>query len=80
MFNIFLVEDDPVISGAIKSHLEARGDTGYNGRTDKKATGLGLYLSKRVTDKLGHGLSVSSSQSGTTVKIDLSRRDIDLRG
>lgn len=23
MFNIFLIEDDPVISGAIKSHLEA---------------------------------------------------------
>lgn len=55
-----------------------KGYTGYNGRSDKKATGLGLYLSKRIADKLGHGLSISSSQSGTTVKIDLSRKEIDI--
>ncbi|MGN0494212.1 MAG: sensor histidine kinase [Acutalibacteraceae bacterium] len=55
-----------------------KGYTGCNGRTDKKATGLGLYLSKRITDKLGHGLSVSSSQNGTTVKIDLSRKKISI--
>lgn len=55
-----------------------KGYTGYNGRSDKKATGLGLYLSKRIADKLGHGLSISSTQSGTTVKIDLSRKEIDI--
>ena len=29
------------------------GYTGLNGRRDKRATGLGLYLSKRVLDQLG---------------------------
>ena len=28
--------------------------TGYNGRMDKKASGLGLYLCKGVCEKLGH--------------------------
>lgn len=31
-----------------------KGFTGYNGRTDKKSTGIGLYLCKQIMDKLGH--------------------------
>lgn len=31
-----------------------KGFTGYNGRADKKATGLGLYLCKQAADKLAH--------------------------
>ena len=34
-----------------------KGFTGYNGRMDKKASGLGLYLCKGVCEKLGHGIS-----------------------
>ena len=34
-----------------------KGFTGYNGRTDKKATGLGLYLCKNILDKLSHLLN-----------------------
>ncbi len=37
-----------------------RGFTGYNGRMDKKSTGIGLYLCKKITYKLGHTLEVSS--------------------
>ena len=37
-----------------------KGFTGYNGRSDKKASGIGLYLCKRVCDRLGHELSVES--------------------
>ncbi|MBE6022881.1 MAG: HAMP domain-containing histidine kinase [Cellulosilyticum sp.] len=37
-----------------------RGFTGYNGRMDKKSTGIGLYLCKKITGKLGHTLEVSS--------------------
>ncbi|WRS28298.1 sensor histidine kinase [Oscillospiraceae bacterium MB08-C2-2] len=38
-----------------------RGFTGYNGRMDKSSTGIGLYLCKRVTDRLGISLTVSSA-------------------
>lgn len=37
-----------------------KGYTGYNGRMDKKSTGLGLYLCKTAADKLNHGLSAES--------------------
>lgn len=56
-----------------------KGYTGYNGRTDKKSTGLGLYLCKRITDKLGHKLTVYSKEGeGTTVKIKLSRPTLEI--
>ncbi|MEG0077227.1 sensor histidine kinase [Anaerorhabdus sp.] len=49
-----------------------KGFTGYNGRTDKKSTGIGLYLCKSVCDKLGHTIKIESSISeGTIVKIGL---------
>lgn len=50
-----------------------KGFTGYNGREDKKSTGIGLYLCRRVCGSLGHGISISSRQGrGTTVRLDLS--------
>ncbi len=50
-----------------------KGFTGYNGRADKKSTGLGLYLCKLAADKLSHRLSVKSEVGkGTEVSIDLS--------
>ena len=39
-----------------------KGFTGYNGRSDKKASGIGLYLCKRVCDRLGHGISIASAR------------------
>lgn len=49
-----------------------RGFTGYNGRADKKSTGIGLYLCKRALDMLGHGLRLESAPgAGTRVYIDL---------
>lgn len=53
--------------------------TGLAGRSDHRASGLGLYLCKRVCDNLGHGIAVESEPGkGTTVRIDLSRRDIPI--
>ncbi len=47
-----------------------KGFTGDNGRTDKKSTGLGLYLCKRILKNLGWSLSVRSVVGeGTTVCI-----------
>ena len=49
-----------------------KGFTGYNGRADKKSTGLGLYLCKKAADRLSHGLTVQSEPgAGTTVFLDL---------
>lgn len=52
-----------------------RGFTGYNGRMDKKSTGIGLYLCRRAFHKISHTVTLSSKVGvGTTVSIDLSRR------
>lgn len=49
-----------------------KGYTGYNGRRDKKASGIGLYLCKRICEKLGVEIRVISQlDCGTTVFIDL---------
>lgn len=53
-----------------------KGYTGLNGRADKKASGIGLYLCRRICKKLGHTISIESqSARGTTVRIDLSARE-----
>lgn len=50
-----------------------RGFTGFNGRLNRKSTGLGLYLSKSILDKLSHKINITSEVGmGTTVKIDFS--------
>lgn len=49
-----------------------KGYTGYNGRLDKKSTGIGLYLSRKAADKLGHRLTASSEPGkGSRFVIDL---------
>ena len=49
-----------------------KGYTGCNGRTDKKASGLGLYLCKRICKNLGIGISISSEVDyGTCVYLSL---------
>ena len=54
------------------------GYTGLNGRRDKHATGLGLYLSKRVLEKLGHGIRIESQVGrGTRVTVSLAREAVD---
>jgi len=56
-----------------------RGYTGNNGRTDKKATGIGLYLCKRICKALGHGIEMRSGEGGTEVLIDLNENKVDTR-
>ena len=54
-----------------------QGFTGHNGRTDKRASGLGLYLCRRICRNLGHSIAVESEPGkGTVVKLDLSRKKI----
>ena len=55
-----------------------QGYTGLNGRRDKHATGLGLYLCKRALDRLGHTITVESQVGrGTRMTVHLARETID---
>ena len=47
------------------------------GRNDKKASGLGLYLCKNIFNQLGHWISIESKvNQGTTVCLDFSKKEI----
>ena len=51
------------------------GFTGYNGRMDKKSTGIGLYLCKQISDRLGYTIQVSSTVGvGTKFTLCLARK------
>lgn len=51
-----------------------QGYTGYNGRGDKRATGLGLYLCRLTLNRLGHTIRLTSVPGqGTTAAIGLGR-------
>ncbi len=55
------------------------GYTGFNGRTDKSSSGIGLYLCRRICNNLGHGITATSTVDvGTTIDIDLSKRKIEI--
>ena len=54
-----------------------RGFTGFQGRNDKKASGLGLYLCKNIFNQLGHLISIESTiGKGTTVCLDFTKKEI----
>lgn len=56
-----------------------KGYTGYNGRADKKSTGLGLYLSRKAADKLSHRIFAQSQVGkGSTFYIDLNADNIEI--
>ncbi len=70
-----LVQDDGVgIAAEDLPRIFERGFTGYNGRMDKRATGIGLYLSQEICRKLGHTITVESELGkGTRVTVGLAR-------
>ena len=55
-----------------------KGYTGYNGRKDKKASGLGLYLCRRICENLGHGIQAASDpEKGTVIRLELGRKKLE---
>ena len=78
--NVLVIEDTGI--GIWQEDLPRvfeKGFTGYNGRTDKKSTGIGLYLCKSIVDKLNHRIYISSEVSkGTKIFLNLNRDDFRL--
>ena len=82
--DIFIEDETLIIKdtgiGIQKSDLSRvfeRGFSGFNGRVDQKASGLGLYLSREIAQKLGHELSLSSQLGkGTVVRIGLNQKTL----
>ena len=55
------------------------GYTGFNGRSDKRASGIGLYLCRRICVRLGHTIRASSVPGeGTVIRIDLNQKALEV--
>ncbi len=55
-----------------------KGYTGYNGRADKKSTGIGLYLCRQILNRLSHSIEIESEVGkGTKVKIKLEAQKVE---
>ncbi|MGN0998142.1 MAG: sensor histidine kinase [Faecousia sp.] len=55
------------------------GYTGCNGRTDQKASGIGLYLCKRICRNLGHSISATSVPGeGTVIRMDMEQAKLEV--
>lgn len=77
--HVFIEEDEKSIQlhikdsgiGIAKSDIERvfdKGFTGENGRNRTKSTGMGLYVSKKIANKLSHDISIESEKGkGTDV-------------
>lgn len=56
------------------------GYTGQNGRAGRNSTGIGLALCRQAIEMLGHGMTITSTPGkGTQVRLDLERRELDVR-
>lgn len=55
-----------------------KGYTGFNGREDKKATGLGLHMCEAIAQRLGMEMKISSTvNQGTTMSIKMKQIDYE---
>lgn len=55
-----------------------KGYTGCNGRKSKRASGIGLYLCKRICSNLGHVITAESLPGcGTAVRIKMDQRNME---
>ncbi len=53
-----------------------KGYTGYNGHADKRSTGIGLYLCRKIMRKLSHEITIESEIGvGTKVHLEMRSRD-----
>ena len=73
-----VIEDTGIgIDPADLPRIWERGFTGDNGRTDKSATGIGLYLCREICRKLSHMITIESEPGvGTKVCIRMDEANI----
>lgn len=71
--HVLVIEDTGIgISASDLNRVFEKGYTGMNGRSDKTASGLGLYLCKNILDMLNHKITIESSVGkGTRVILNL---------
>ena len=77
---VLCIEDTGIgISEEDLPRIFENGYTGFNGREDKRASGIGLYLCKRIADNLGHKISAESvAGKGTKIILDLRSRKVEV--
>lgn len=70
--NVLCLEDTGIgIAPEDLPRIFEKGYTGVNGRMDSKASGLGLYLCKRICDNLSVGIRAESEpDKGTVIYLD----------
>ena len=75
---VLCIEDTGIgIAAEDLPRIFERGFTGHNGRQDKRASGIGLYLCRRICDNLGHTLRCESEVGrGTRFFIGLEKREV----
>ncbi|MEK4759869.1 sensor histidine kinase [Viridibacillus sp. FSL E2-0187] len=63
-----IIEDNGIgIDQADIQRVFDKGFTGMNGRSHGNSTGMGLYLAKRLANKLGHSITITSEKNLFTV-------------
>ncbi len=83
--SVYILNDELVIEdtgiGIAKSELNRifeKGYTGYNGRSEGRASGIGLYLSKQICNRLGLKIRAESQiDAGTKIFIKLLQNRIE---
>lgn len=77
---ILSIEDTGIgISEEDLPRIFENGYTGFNGREDKRASGIGLYLCKRISDNLGHKIYAESKVGeGTKIFLDMRAKKLDV--
>lgn len=67
---VLVMEDNGIgIAASDLPRIFEKGFTGQNGRMVQQSTGIGLYLCKRLCEKLGIGIAAESSEQGTAISL-----------
>ena len=77
---ILCIEDTGIgITPADLPRIFENGYTGFNGREERSASGIGLYLCRRICDNLGHKISAESEPGvGTKIYLNLNTKKVGI--
>ncbi len=77
LVNLFIYDNGIGINKSDITRVFDKTFTGENGRKDANSTGMGLYIVKKLIDKLGHKIIISSKENEyTEVKITFGKNDL----